>query len=217
MNIPATLTQTPGRRRSRNIPFTFLFLLLSVPGLWNNAALANWRLEPETSRLHFVSIKADQVGELHHFGNFEAYLEDQGEFSMTIDLTSVDTGIEIRDSRMKELFFEVANFESATLSGKWPVDKVKKLKPAHPLLTSLDGILELHGKRTEVRAEVIIQRLADKRLQITTVAPVLLTTSAFGLNANLEKLREIAGLPGISKVVPVTFTLTFRRDQQAVE
>ena len=217
MSIFAFFPTTPVRRGSRLFRPALWCLLLPVLGLWSSTSLANWRLEPETSRLHFVSIKADQVGELHHFGGFEAILEDQGDFSMTIDLASVDTGIDIRDSRMKELFFEIADFRSARLSGQWPVSKVNKLKTAHPLFTRLEGTLELHGKSAVVRAEVIIQRLADNRLQITTVAPVLLSTSDFGLDTNLEKLRKVAGLPDISKVVPVTFTFTFRRDQQESE
>jgi hypothetical protein len=41
---------------------------------------------------------------------------------------------------------------------------------------------------------------------------VIVNAANLGLADGLEKLREIAGLPSISKAVPVSFVLVFEKD-----
>jgi hypothetical protein len=48
-------------------------------------------------------------------------------------------------------------------------------------------------------------------LQISNARPVVINAGEFELTRGVEKLREIAGLPSISPVVPVQFSLYFVR------
>jgi len=47
---------------------------------------------------------------------------------------------------------------------------------------------------------------------VTTLAPLIITAESVGLVAGVESLREIAGLPSISRTVPVTFSVKFVAD-----
>jgi hypothetical protein len=57
-------------------------------------------------------------------------------------------------------------------------------------------------------ADVMITRL-DKALVATTLKPIVVTADDFGLQTGVEALREVAGLPSISRAVPVSFTVLF--------
>jgi len=57
-------------------------------------------------------------------------------------------------------------------------------------------------------ADVMITRL-DEALVATTLKPIVVTAVDFGLQAGVEALREVAGLPSISRAVPVSFTVLF--------
>jgi hypothetical protein len=57
-------------------------------------------------------------------------------------------------------------------------------------------------------ADVMITRL-DEALVATTLKPIVVTADDFGLQTGVEALREVAGLPSISRAVPVSFTVLF--------
>ena len=46
-------------------------------------------------------------------------------------------------------------------------------------------------------------------LRVDTLAPIIVKADAFALVDGIESLREIAGLPSISRSVPVSFSLLF--------
>jgi hypothetical protein len=43
--------------------------------------------------------------------------------------------------------------------------------------------------------------------------PIVVTADEFGLQAGIEALREVAGLPSISRAVPISFTVLFDQAQ----
>ena len=68
-----------------------LALLIAAP------AHAEWDLNGEQSALSFVSTKAINMAEVHQFGTLSGGVDADGMVSVTIDLGSVDTSIELRD------------------------------------------------------------------------------------------------------------------------
>ena len=58
-------------------------------------------------------------------------------------------------------------------------------------------------------AELLVTRIAADRILVTTLKPLVVNAGALDLADEVEALREIAGLPSISKAVPVTFVLQF--------
>ena len=180
-----------------------LLLALSLP-----AAAAEWRLDGERSSLYFVSIKKNEVAETNHFDRLSGGYA-KGEARLNIDLTSVETGIDIRDQRMRKHLFEVDSHPSATVTLEVSEQRVADLEPGEQALLDATATLDLHGATQELDTPLTVSRLADGSLQVTNARPVVVNAGPFGLTQGVEKLREIAGLPSISPAVPVQFSLYF--------
>lgn len=187
-----------------------LLIKAAVPliglGLWSNTALANWVLDSADSTLHFVSIKKGHVADVHALKTLSGELNPEGEGKLSIDLNSLDSGIEIRDQRMRDLLFEVGKFAKATVTLNLQETSIK------PGMQTIKALLDLHGKQQEISANVMVIETAE-RLYVHTTAPVILNAEDFDLAAGITTLREIAGLDSISNAVPVTFSLSFQKQQ----
>ena len=183
-------------------------MLALVMTLVSLPSLADWQLDPAKSSLHFVTTKASHVAEVHQFHSLQGKVNDQGHAELSIDLASVDTKIEIRDQRMREMLFEVAKFPVATLTAN--IDPmVLAIKVGESKDINLDGKLSIHGQSVAVQSPARVERLSDKVLQVNSLTPVIVNAKDADLIAGIEKLREVAGLPSISYSVVVDYNLTF--------
>jgi hypothetical protein len=75
-----------------------------------------------------------------------------------------------------------------------------------------DLALQLHDQEIALTAEMIVARLGDQRLMVSSRKPIIVNAASVDLVNGIEALREIASLPSISKAVPVSFVLTFDED-----
>ncbi len=175
------------------------------------AALADWTVVNEESRLSFVSTKAGQVAEVHRFGELSGTLAEDGEFRLAIMLDSVDTGIEIRDERMRELLFQTTEYPEATVTARLDLSPLQALEPGAQTETVSEAQLTLHGTELNLTVTASVARLDDRTLLVTSSEPMVVNADQLGLLTGVEKLREVAGLPAISPAVPVTFRLTLRQ------
>ncbi|WP_017664335.1 YceI family protein [Porphyrobacter sp. AAP82] len=170
-----------------------------------------WTLDPATSRLAYVSIKAGEVAENNRFDTLSGSVAADGTASLGIDLASVSTGAEIRDERMREVFFAVAENPAATVTAKLDPARFAGLAVGQSVLRPLKAEVTIKGASAEVETEVLVTRTAEDRVLVVSAAPVIVSTDMFGLTDELGELRAMAQLPSITPAVPVTFTLAFRR------
>lgn len=168
-----------------------------------------WQLDSARSGLSFVSIKVGDLPEAHRFGVLTGGVDASGAATVDIQLDSVDTGIEIRDERMREHVFQLDSYPIATVTAQIDVAEVTTLPPGDQLNRSLPVTLSLSGIEVEVRAQVTVLRMDNAEVVVTAREPILLNVDALGLSDGVEVLRGLAGLPSISKAVPVDFQLTF--------
>ncbi|WP_434925938.1 YceI family protein [Shewanella sp. HL-SH2] len=186
-----------------------LWLSLMVLGLLSNQALASdWKVNNSQSTVSFISIKKADVGEVHRFKQIEGVLGDSGGFSLTIDLSSVDTGISVRDDRMQGLLFEVAQFPKLQLTANINPKLISDLKVGETLTTQVDAKVALHGEQQVLPFNVVVAKLSATKMLVTSLMPVVVHAGDFNLVSGVEKLRDIAGLTSISLAVPVSFVLT---------
>ncbi|GEA09772.1 YceI family protein [Alteromonas sp. KUL49] len=171
-------------------------------------AMADWSLSPDESTLNFLSTKNAQITEVHAFERLSGTLSDSGVLEVVVDLTSVNTNIDIRNTRMQEMLFNVASFATASFSATLP-DTLMQLSAGESVSTMVDGTLSLHGNDVATSFAVQVSKLDEKTFSVTTTKPTLLSASAFGLSTGVEALQKIAGLQSITSTVPVTFTVTF--------
>lgn len=175
-------------------------------------AYAGWTLDNDASRINFVSTKANTAAEVHTFGTLDGQVDDDGNATLSIDLNTVDTAIEIRDERMRDILFETAQFPTATLAASVDMAAVAGLATGETTELTTEGQLMVHGTTSSVTFDISVSRLGDDRILVASRKPVIVNASQVGLLAGVEKLREVAGLPSISPAVPVSFVLAFDRD-----
>lgn len=181
--------------------------------LLGSAARAEWVLDGEESALTFVSTKAINVAEVHRFGEIAGTVDEMGNVDVSVDLASVDTGIEIRDERMREMLFDTGEHPQAKLSAKLDEEALDKLNAGQAVDTTVEAMLTLNGETRPLMLDVTVARTGESRALVATRKPVLINASEFNLAEGVEALREVAGLPSISLAVPVSFVLVFDERQ----
>ncbi|MEE2892133.1 MAG: YceI family protein [Pseudomonadota bacterium] len=179
--------------------------------LWGPCAAADWILDGDASTLGFVSVKNGQVAEGHRFTGLAGSVRETGA-ELSVDLATVDTLIPIRNERMRDLLFEVVDFPTAVFRSDIDLAPVLEAAPGESMTLSLAGTLSLHGIEAPFGGEVRVTRVDADTVTVATVRPLVLNAASFGLEAGVERLRAIAGLNGITGMVPVNFALSFARD-----
>lgn len=175
------------------------------------APSGDWSLQAADSQLSFVSIKNNAITEVHRFNDLSGSVSADGMASLSIELDSVDTGIEIRDQRMREMLFETSLHPQAQVSMKVDPQLVSGLKAGEFERLETSATLALHGLSVSVPVVLRVSRLDAHHWLVTSEQPVVVNASAFNLLEGLDKLREIAGLQAIGGGAPVTFALLFKR------
>lgn len=172
---------------------------------------SGWTLAPEGSHLAYGTIKKDTVGEVNSFTRLSGHVSADGMAEIQIDLASVETNIDIRNERMIEHVFRKVG--TATLTAAFDMDEVSGLAVGQTTVVDAEAALSLAGAEVEFDAEMFVARLSDTTVMVTTNDMVFLGTEDAGLNAGVDKLMELAKLPGITRTVPVTARLIFNADQ----
>ncbi len=190
--------------------FTQLLIIISL--IVAGPCFAAWTLDNDSSQVSFVSVKAGDAGEVHRFTEISGELSSGGNASVTIQLASVDTLIPLRDERMRELLFQTNLFPTASLSTNIDMDALSAIEPGDSMDMAANLTLDLHGQQLSLAAEMIVARLGNHRLMVSSRKPVIVNAASVDLVNGIEALREIANLPSISKAVPVSFVLTFDED-----
>ncbi|EDP99237.1 YceI family protein [Shewanella benthica] len=183
-------------------------LLCSIGGA---ASATPWTVDSKNSNVNFISTKKINVAEVHHFNSFSGQLDDSGKFALTIDLASVWTNIEIRDTRMKELLFEVGVYPRLVLSSNIDLSKLADIAVGGTSVMELSAELSMHGKKQTLPIRVTIAKLSENRLLVVSMQPIIVNAANFALTPGIEKLTAIAGLTSISQAVPVSFVLNLTR------
>ena len=189
--------------------FPKLLILLSTT-VFIAPAHADWMLG-DSSRIGFVSIKNNSIGENNVFKRVSGNISERGRVSVSVDLSSVGTGIGIRNERLQKMLFEVANFPTATIEAVLSDSQVAVLKAGGDQPESVSGNISLHGRTVSKTAHVSVSASGGD-VRVTTTQPIVITAQEFGLEAGVAALQQIAGLNAISRSIPVTVDLSLSAD-----
>ncbi|MNX58312.1 YceI-like domain protein [compost metagenome] len=185
---------------------SLVFLLLTGAAL---SARADWYLDGESSRLSFVSTKNANVSEVQRFLVLHGKVDPQGLAQVEVELESINSGVPLRDERMRKELFQVERFPDALITTKIDLRPINDLAPGAQLELRLPLMVDLHGKQHQYQAELLATRLDDRRFQVVTLEPLVINAEDFDLAPGLETLRKLAGLSAISLSVPVGAVLIF--------
>lgn len=168
-----------------------------------------WELDATESVVSFGSIKNDFIGEAHTFSGLSGTVDADGSVSVTIDLTSLDTNIDIRNERMAEHVFQ--GLATAEISAAVDVAEIKKLRPGQSTTMEVDAVMNLLGNEVDVFLDAFVLKLSPSRVMVSTNTAAYLSTEELGVDAGIDVLQELANLDSITRVTPITLRLMFER------
>jgi len=172
-------------------------------------APADWYLDNESSRLSFVTTKNTEVAEVQRFLVLHGKVDAKGAARLEVELDSINSGIPLRDERMRKELFEIKTFPEAQISAQINLQPINDLASGAQLELRLPLSVTLHGKTQTYSAELLATRLDERRFQVVTLEPVVLHAEDFDLAPGVATLRKAAGLKSISLSVPVGAVLIF--------
>lgn len=174
-------------------------------------AEGDWALDSAASELSYVSIKADEIAEVNTFEALSGGVTADGAATIAIDLSSVSTGVDIRNERMRDVFFVVADNPTASVSASLNPSLFDGLAIGDTTGTTFEGMVSLKGVEVPFETTVSVTRVSDNRVLAVSDKPVIVSAGQFGLTDGLAELQALANLPSITPVVPFTFSLAFER------
>jgi polyisoprenoid-binding protein YceI len=185
--------------------FKLIAILIGVA--LSNLSFADWVLVLNNSNFTIGTTKNETVTELHKFQKLDGFVRDNGIARVTVDLLSLDTGIEIRDLRMQAMLFYAAT--QAVYSATLDMESIRQIKAGRSKEFQLQGTLEMNGQSTRVPVTTKITKLDSGHYQVETVSANKIDVGMFGFSDGIEQLRAVANLKIISPVVTFEFKLEF--------
>jgi OOP family OmpA-OmpF porin len=198
----------------RNISIrTCVLLAFGFAGL-DGARAQDWLLNAGASHFYMQTAKGQAVIETHQFTGLDGRIGNDGDASVKIDLTSVASGVDVRDVRMRFLLFETYKFPSAEITAKLDMSKLQDLRTTTRITYPLTFTLALHGVTKDIEAPVTVTRISDKSISVGTAKPIIVTAESFGLVAGIAKLSEAVGGTPIVAAASFTFDLVFETGER---
>ncbi|HPF47981.1 MAG: YceI family protein [Alphaproteobacteria bacterium] len=186
-------------------------LIFAATSLFSNAALAEWKLDAANSNISYGTIKNDSIGESNTFKTISGSISDSGQINIDIALASVDTQVEVRDGRMRDIVFKVAENASAKLTGNVDLADYQNQKIGSSRVVETSVQLELVGQKIEQDVTLVVTRLGENKVMVIPQGVLFIDADDYELVDSIETLRELAGLETIASVVPMSFYLTFTK------
>ena len=189
-----------------------LLTALALPAAaQDNPFAGGWTLKSDAATLGFQSVKNDTKVEQSGFATVTGAISADGIAEIHIPLDSVDTKIDLRNVRMRFLFFETFNFPEAVITARIDPALLADLHDKRRLTISLPYTLSLHGVSQDRVADVTVTLISDTLVVVASVGIIPVNAEEFDLTGGITKLQEAAN----AKIVPtgsVTFDFVFERN-----
>ena len=193
-----------------------LVLAVTAGGL-GSAQAQEWLLNSGASRFYMQTVKANSVFEVHQFTGLDGSISNSGDANVKIDLTSVASGVDVRDVRMRFLLFETYKFPNAEVTARLDMASLQALRTTTRISYPLKFKLALHGFSREIETPVTVTRLSDKSISVATAKPIVITADTFGFGPGIAKLSEAVNGTVIATGATFTFDLLFETGDKLPE
>jgi outer membrane protein OmpA-like peptidoglycan-associated protein/polyisoprenoid-binding protein YceI len=178
-------------------------------------AAQTWTIDPAASTLTYQSVKKNSIVETNTIRNFSGTITPEGDVSITVDLNSIDTGIDLRNVRMRFLFFETFKYPTATITAKVDPSAFADLAAKRRMVATLPFKFDLHGVVKDLQADVVVTMISDSSVSVASRTPLAIKVDDFGLLPNVEKLQQAANVTNILPTASVSFDLVFNGGKPA--
>lgn len=203
------MNQRPHLLRYPIALFTALLMAACSPASAPIATLSNWQLDIVASQVQIFAIKAQQIGESFSLELNKGTVDQDGSIQLSIDLTSIDTGIPIRNERIRKFLLKTEDWPKAQVIANIDLQQFEGLMVGQMLSATSPVELNLHELSISYDVNFLVTRLSPERVMVQSATPVAVTADELSFTAGLAKLQELAGLPSITPVVAIDFLLVF--------
>ena len=193
-----------------------LITLSHVASAQTNPFAGGWTLQPEMSNLNFQSVKKQTVVESSSFATLQGSIAPDGTTEVKVLLDSVDTKIDLRNVRMRFLFFETFKFPDATITTQIDAGMLGDLEQVRRKTVPVTYTMDLHGVTNSNEAEVAVTLLTPDLVSVASTTPVSVSVADFNLMEGLGKLQDAANVDIIPSAT-VSFDFVFARNQTSAQ
>ncbi len=169
-----------------------------------------WVLDADASELRFMSIKKGNVAETNTFATTSGLIAPDGKAQIRVLMDSVDTKVDLRNVRMRFLFFETFRYPEALITVQLDPTQLSDLHATRRKMVNVEYTLSLHGITMTNAAEVAVTLISNDRVTVSTTTPIAVTLADFNLEEGRTKLQEAANVD-IAPLGVVSFDFIFDR------
>ena len=169
----------------------------------------DWTLDPRVSHVYIQTTKEEKTVERHQFTRVEGGVTRDGNATVKIDLGSIETGLDLRNVRMRFLLFETFKFPRAEITARLDKAQLQGLMTGTPVRYPLVLDVNMHGMTNKLGAHVLITRTSDTTVSVATIEPIVVSSESFGFTGGLAKLSDAAAGISINPSAVITFDLVF--------
>jgi OOP family OmpA-OmpF porin len=169
----------------------------------------DWILDPSRSHVYLQTEKLQGVIEKHQFTSLEGNISRDGGATVRVDLNSIDTGVDLRNVRMRFLLFETYKFPYAEITAKLDKSKLQELATRSRISYPLTVRVNMHGIAKDFETSVSVARISPTTMEVATINPIVVTGENFDFTKGLGKLADAMGGIRIVPESPISFDLVF--------
>lgn len=172
-----------------------------------------WNLDADASELRFLSVKKSKIAESSSFATLSGVITEEGQAQVRVLLDSVDTKVDLRNVRMRFLFFETFQYPEAIITAQLDPALLTDLHVTRRKEIDLSYTFTLRGVTLEKTTDVAVTLIDNDRVVVSSITPLAFTLEELDLEEGRMKLQEAANVD-ITPVGVVSFNFVFDRAQQ---
>jgi len=150
-----------------------------------------WNLDGDASELRFLSVKKSKVAETSSFATLSGRITEDGQAQVRVLLDSVDTKVDLRNVRMRFLFFETFRYPEAVITTQLSADQLTDLHITRRKEIELPYTLTLRGLTLERTADVAVTLIDNDRVVVSSITPIAYTLEELNLEEGRAKLETL--------------------------
>lgn len=183
-------------------------VVLCLAGVAGLASAAGFSVDGTHSTVNFSTVKKQYVVEPAQFKTVSGTIDAQGAVTIDIALSSIETNVPIRNTRLQTLFFNVLQHPTATLKAQIDMAELMQMPALQRL--QIPATLQLYGNSKTLTLDVLAAKVAGGQLLVTSMQPVIVNAQDYGVPAaNLASLANTVSNIPISDRVGVNFVISF--------
>ncbi|MEO9778822.1 MAG: OmpA family protein [Sedimentitalea sp.] len=169
-----------------------------------------WTLDAAASELRFMSIKKGNLAETNKFATISGLITQDGKAQIRVLMDSVDTNVDLRNVRMRFLFFETFLHPEATITVDLDPAQLTDLHNTRRKMIDVEYTAAVHGVTVTKTAGIAVTLINNDRVAVSTTTPIAVTLAEHNLEAGRQKLQEAANVD-IAPLGIVSFDFVFDR------